>query len=117
MWDSFLAIFLKEFVHIRRDRATLMTAISIPIFQLILFGFIDQTVRDLPTVVVAQDRSTDSRLLMDELEASRTFKIIDVTSDPHEARTQIISGKARVGIVIPPDFHDRRPRGEEAKIL
>ena len=37
-WSSFVAVFQKEFVHIRRDRATLVIALTIPIFQLTLFG-------------------------------------------------------------------------------
>ena len=44
MWSSFVSIYRKEFLHIFRDRATLVMAFSIPVFQLILFGFIDQTV-------------------------------------------------------------------------
>ena len=51
MWDSFVAVFRKEFLHISRDRGLLVAASTIPIFQLILFGFIDQTVRNLATVV------------------------------------------------------------------
>src|SRR5262249_52696328 len=81
------------------------------------FGFIDQNVRDLPTVVVDQDHSVVSRLLEDQLRSSRTFKITHITPNPREAREEIIAGRARVGIVIPPDFHDKRTRGESAKIL
>jgi len=117
MWNSFVAILMKEFTHIVRDRGTLAISMMIPMFQFILFGFIDQTVRDLPTVVVDQDHSRESRLLMDELRATRTFKVTHVTPDPHAARNDITAGRARVGVVIPPDFHDRRARHEEAKIL
>ncbi len=117
MWSSFVAIFKKEFLHIFRDRGTLIAAFSIPIFQLILFGFIDQTVRNLPTVVVDQDRSPQSRELLDQLRATRTFEISEVTVNPREARSEIIAGRARVGIVIPPDFHDKRSRGQDVKIL
>ena len=56
IWSSFVAVMRKEFIHVRRDRATLMLALSIPLFQLILFGFLDQTVHHVPTVVVDQDR-------------------------------------------------------------
>ena len=49
IWTSFVAILSKEFVHITRDRATLVIALTIPLFQLILFGFIDQTVTNVPT--------------------------------------------------------------------
>ena len=117
IWTSFEAIFRKEIVHILRDRATLVIALAIPVFQLVLFGFIDQTVRDLPTVVVDQDQTMRSRELMDKLRATHTFDIKHVTPNPHEARADITAGKARVGIVIPPDYHDRRARGEGAKIL
>jgi ABC-2 type transport system permease protein len=115
--NSFVAIFTKEFVHMRRDRATLVIALAIPIFQLVLFGFIDQTVSNLPTVVVDQDGTHYSRELMDKLRATHTFEIRRITPDPHAAREDIISGRARVGVIIPPDFHEKRARGEEAKLL
>jgi ABC-2 type transport system permease protein len=117
MWSSFVSVFNKEFVHIFRDRATLMMALTMPLFQLILFGFIDQTVHNLPTVVVDQDRSTYSRELMDQLEASKTFKISRVTENPRAAREDITAGRARVGVVIPPDYHNKRTRGEPAQVL
>jgi len=117
MCASFYSIFRKEFLHIFRDRGTLVAAFSIPVFQLILFGFIDQTVRNLPTVVVDQDQSAESRELMDQLRATSTFKITHVTPNPKEARDDITAGRARVGVVIPPDYHDKRARGENAKLL
>jgi ABC-2 type transport system permease protein len=117
MWSSFVSVFQKEFVHIFRDRATLMMALMMPLFQLILFGFIDQTVHNLPTVVVDQDRSTYSRELMDQMEASKTFKISRITVNPKGARDDITAGRARVGVVIPPDYHNKRTNGEPAKVL
>ncbi len=117
MMNSFLAIFRKEFLHIFRDRGTLIAAFSIPVFQMILFGFIDQTVRDLPTVVVDQDNSVQSRELMDQMRASKTFQIVKVTPNPHQAREEIVAGRARIGVVIPPDFHDKRSRGKPASFL
>jgi ABC-2 type transport system permease protein len=117
-WNSFVAVMQKEFVHMRRDRATLIIALTIPLFQLVLFGFIDQTVSNVPTVVVDQDGTRASRELMDQLRATHTFKIAKVTTDPHAAREEITSGRVRVGVVIPPDFHDKRLRGSGgAKIL
>lgn len=115
--DSFVAIFRKEFIHIRRDRATLVIALMIPLFQLVLFGFIDQTVSNLPTSVVDQDGTHYARELIDKLRATHTFQISRVTPDPRAARDDITAGRARVGVVIPPDFHDKRARGESARIL
>ncbi|HEX5745477.1 MAG TPA: ABC transporter permease [Archangium sp.] len=120
IWDSFVAVMRKEFVHVRRDRATLMAALSIPLFQLILFGFLDQTVRHVPTVVVDQDRTSASRELVEQLEATETFRVVLVTSDPGEARERIVQGRAKVGVVLPPDFGAARTGaapGAHASIL
>lgn len=95
----------------------MVSALAIPIFQLVLFGFIDQTVRDVPTVVVDQDHTQYSRELMDQLRATKTFKIRSVTPDPRVARDDIIAGRVRVGIVIPPDYHDTRARNLPTKVL
>ncbi len=117
MWSSFLAIFQKEFVHLRRDRSTLGIALMVPLFQLVLFGFIDQNVKHLPTVVVDQDHSAASRELMDGLRATGTFDIVTLTTSAHRGREEIRSGRARVAIVIPPDYHDDRAHGRKARIL
>ena len=117
IWSSFIAIFRKELVHVQRDRGTLVIALVIPLFQLVLFGFIDQTVTNVPTVVVDQDQTAHSRELMDKLRATHTFKIVRVTADPRDARTEITAGRAKVGIVIPPDYHDKRVTSDGAKVL
>jgi len=116
-WSSFIAIFRKEFLHITRDRGTMMVALTIPIFQMVLFGFIDQTVRNVPTVVVDQDGTRESRELVDQLRATGTFAVTRITPNPRMAREEITAGRARVGVVIPPDYHEKRARGTGAKVL
>ena len=115
--SSFRAVFRKEILHIRRNRGVLVVTVMMPVMQLLLFGFIDQTVHDVATVVVDQDRTVHSRELMDRLRATKTFAITQVTADPDAAREAIIAGRANVGVVIPPDYHNRRTREQPAKIL
>ena len=117
MWNSFVAILRKEFKHIFRDRGTIAMFFMLPIMQLSLFGFLDQNVRDLPAVVVDQDQSVYSRELLDQMRATKTFSIAKVTNSPDEARDMIARGSARVGIVIPPSFHDQRSRNQNAQFL
>jgi ABC-2 type transport system permease protein len=117
VWSSFVAILLKEFKHIFRDRGTLIMFFTLPVMQLALFGFLDQNVKNLPTVVVDQDQTRESRELMDEIRASKTFQIAAVTNDPKQARALISQGTVRVGMIIPPDYHDRRARHENAQFL
>ena len=75
MMSSFRAVFRKEVLHIRRQRSVLFVTVMMPVMQMLLFGFIDQTVHDVPTVVVDQDHSVQSRELMDKLRATGTFEI------------------------------------------
>jgi ABC-2 type transport system permease protein len=83
----------------------------------VLFGFLDQTVHDLPTAIVDQDRSDASRLFASRLQATGTFKIVDITTDPQRARQAIRAGRVRVAVVIPRRFRDRRLRSPEAQVL
>ena len=43
MMSSFLAVFRKEVLHIRRNRGVLIVTVMMPVMQMLLFGFIDQT--------------------------------------------------------------------------
>ncbi|HEX4385894.1 MAG TPA: ABC transporter permease, partial [Myxococcales bacterium] len=117
MWHSFYAVFRKEFLHMLRDKGTVRLVLMIPLMQLCLFGFIDQTVHDVPTVVVDQDRSSDSRDFIDRLRASKTFRVDTITMSPEAAHDAIRRGSARVAVVIPPDFHRRKLRESDAQIL
>jgi ABC-2 type transport system permease protein len=116
-WNSFVAVMQKEFVHLRRDKGALFLVFFLPLVQLTLYGAIDQTVKDLPTVIVDHDRSRYSRELLDEMRATKTFKIALITSSADEARSAIAAGRVRVGVEIPPDFHERRAEGSGANIL
>ncbi|HEX7438862.1 MAG TPA: ABC transporter permease, partial [Caldimonas sp.] len=51
-----LAIFIKEFQQILRDRLTFAMAIGVPILQLVLFGYaINTDPKGLPTALVSYD--------------------------------------------------------------
>jgi ABC-2 type transport system permease protein len=117
LWRSFLAISMKEIVHARRDKFQLRQLIVMQTLQLILLGFIDTTVHDLPTVIVDLDRSAESRELAAKIKATGTFEVKYQTNSQGQARDLIREGRASVGVVIPPDYHLHRSRGEAASAL
>ncbi|HKW14056.1 MAG TPA: ABC transporter permease [Candidatus Krumholzibacteria bacterium] len=114
---GFLAVLRKEAIHMRRDRGTLRLALGIPLFQLILFGSIDTNIKHVPTVVFDQCRCPESRALLDELVATRTFEIKRVVNSHDELREAIVAGDAKVGLEIPPDYGRHRLQGTEATFL
>jgi ABC-2 type transport system permease protein len=95
----------KEFIQMRRDRLTFALMIGIPIIQLILFGYAIRTeVRNLPTVVLDESRSEQSRSLVSVMEQTQNFKIVGAALSRNEMRDWMESGRARAAIVIPPEF-------------
>jgi len=116
----FWAMLRKEFIQMRRDRLTLGMMIGIPTIQLILFGYAIQTeVRHLPTVVLDQSRSPESRRLVQAMLNTGNFDLAGTVADRVELAAVIGRGDARAGIVIPPDYeHDlKRGRVAQAQIV
>lgn len=95
----------KEFLQLRRDRLTFALMTALPAIQLVLFGYAIQTdVRRLPTVVVDESRTSESRALIQVLQNTDNFRIVRAVPDRTEARRWIERGAARVALVIPPEY-------------
>ena len=61
-WGRLLAVMLKEFIQLRRDRLTFAMMIGVPLMQLALFGYaINSDPKRLPTIVVAQENTVYAR--------------------------------------------------------
>src|SRR5918998_412439 len=96
----------KEFIQMRRDRLTLAMMVGIPAVQLALFGFAIRTeVRNLPTVVLDESRSAESRSLVSVMRNTGNFDMVAAVRDRREMSDWLASGDARAAVVIPPEFH------------
>jgi ABC-2 type transport system permease protein len=111
----FWAMLRKEFIQMRRDRLTLAMMVGVPSIQLMLFGYAIQTeVRHLPTVVLDESRSPESRRFIQAMVNTGNFDLAGSVND-REAMAAIIGrGDARAAIVIPPDFQRDIKRGHTA---
>ncbi|HUQ81045.1 MAG TPA: ABC transporter permease [Gemmatimonadaceae bacterium] len=110
----------KEFVQMRRDRFTLGMMIGLPGLQLLLFGFAIRTeVRHLPTVVLDESRTTESRALVDAVRNTGNFDIIGRAASRDEIRDRIERGEAKAAVIIPPDFEAdiKRHRTAQAQVI
>jgi ABC-2 type transport system permease protein len=95
----------KEFLQMRRDPFTLAMLLVIPAMFLLLFGFAIRTeVRHLPTVVLDESRTPESRRLVSVLEQTQNFRIVGVVAGRAAVRAAVERGTARAAIVVPPDF-------------
>jgi ABC-2 type transport system permease protein len=101
----------KEFLQLRRDRITFAMMTGLPAIQLLLFGYAIQTdVRRLPTVVVDESRTSESRALVQVLQNTDNFTVVASVPDRGVAKRWIERGAARVALVIPPEYQ-RNIRG------
>ncbi len=97
-----------------RDHWTLRMAFVIPILELVLFGLIDTNVRHVPTAVLDESRTRESRELVTRLVNTGYFDIRVLASSTEEMRRKIVAGDVSVGVAIPPDFARRRLNGQPA---
>ena len=100
-----------------RDKGTLRFALMVPAFQLVLFGLIDTNVRHVPTIVFDQSRTAESRQLVSEFVNTSLFDVLGYADSRAAMRERIVSGRASVGIEIPPDYARRRLGGRPADVL
>jgi ABC-2 type transport system permease protein len=111
-----LSIIRKEFIQIRRDIRTLMLIVVMPIMQLFLLGYAATTdVKNVSLAVLDQNRTPQSRQLLDAFKAADYFQIRYFVGSEEEYRSLIEEGLARAALVIPPDY-DRRLSAGTAQV-
>ena len=113
----FWPMFRKEFIQMRRDRLTLGIMIGIPVLQLLMFGFAIQTdVRHIPTVVLDESRTSQSRELIAAFVNTGNFRIVDHVDGRPALDRAIARGDAQAGIVVPYDYPKDLARGRTASV-
>ncbi|HTI50662.1 MAG TPA: ABC transporter permease [Planctomycetaceae bacterium] len=111
------AMLLKEFSHIRREPSTIFFMLVVPVLQTIIFGYaIETEIDNIPTVLHDLDGRKPARELIDAFRNTRTFAIVEHAYDDETFRRAISSGRAKVGVRIPPDYTERLIRGEQVQV-
>jgi ABC-2 type transport system permease protein len=117
-WSRFLAILIKEFRQIRRDRLTFAMMVAVPIVQLVLFGYaINTDPKHLPLAVVSADHSAFSRSLIAGMENSSYFRVTQQPRSEAEGNALLDEGVVQFLLVVPPDFSRKLLRGEKPALL
>ncbi|MFQ6014888.1 MAG: ABC transporter permease [Anaerolineae bacterium] len=112
-----LTIIHKEFLHIRRDPRSLGIMFLMPVVQMILLGYVATTnVEHLPTAVLDQDRTRQSRELIDAYRTSNYFDIVHYVGSEEALVRLLDSGQARAGVIIAVNYGVHLTRGEQAQV-
>jgi ABC-2 type transport system permease protein len=112
-----LSLVTKELIELRRDPRLFVIVIVAPLVQLTLLGYAATTdVRDVPLVVVDQDRSSESRALISRFEASQNFVIADSVESSGQIDQYLDSGRAWMALDIPARYGERLRNGTPVQV-
>ncbi len=116
--SRFLAIVVKEFIQMRRDRVTFAMMIGVPLIQLVLFGFaINSDPKHLPAAVLLADNGPYGRTLLHAVRNSSYFNFVRELSTEEEAHDVLARGEVQFVITIPQSFSRDMLRGTRPALL
>jgi len=104
----------KEALHIARDPRSLYLALGMPVVMLLLFGYgVSFDIDHIALAVVDQDRTEESRTLVDAFTAASEFSP-HAARDVEDAQTLLRRGKVLAALVIPKGYQQRLADGTRA---
>lgn len=117
MWQRIMSITIKEFIQLSRDRRSMAMVILIPIIQMSIFGYALSTdIKNVSMVVWDANNTVESREFISSYAETEFFSVDYYATDYDDITTRIESGKAKVAMVIPPEYDELLHRGESATI-
>src|SRR5690348_6358212 len=113
-----LAMILKEFIQMKRDRMTFAMMIGIPIIQLMLFGFaINSDPKHLPTAVLSYDNSDLTRSFIAAMQNTSYYRIERIAANREEIDRMLDRGEVLFAVTIPAGFTRALVRGDRPELL
>lgn len=97
---------LRELVAIRKSSAAFSTMVLAVLVYAAFYPqpYLNEAVREVPTVVVDQDNSNTSRELIRRIDAGEGARVTARAQDMPEARALFFAREVSAIVIIPPDF-------------
>lgn len=95
----------KEFLHVFRDRKTLLMLFGVPIAQIVLFGFaLTNEIKNSRIVVVDYSKDFATQQIITKIAAGNNFTIDRAPMSHNEIENAFKSGKIKLAVVFPLNF-------------
>ena len=108
---------MKEFRQLSRDPRMLRVILVMPIIQLLMFGYIASTdIKEIPTAVMDDDRSSQSRAYIQNIQNTGNFTIKYYANSEKEIAALLDSGRASIAVHIPKNFKKDILSGKQADV-
>ena len=103
--QRFWSIVKKEFIHIKRDKASFAIALVMPVMMMLLFGYaVNTELENIKTAVLDMSNTEESRDLTKSFENTKYFTISDKVHSIEEIQEKMDKGQIHAAIVIPSDY-------------
>lgn len=103
---QFLNFVRKEFLHVMRDKKTLLILFGMPVAQILIFGFsLTNEVKNSKVIVFDQAKDPASQGLISKIEASRYFEVERAVMEQQEMEAAFREGKIKMAVVFPAGFN------------
>ena len=97
----------KEFLHVFRDRKTLLMLFGLPIVQIILFGFaLTNEIKNSKIVICDYAKDNASQQIIGKLLSSRQFEIQNTLLSHAQIEEAFKDGKIKMAVVFPANFNN-----------
>ncbi len=114
---ALLNIIRKEFVQLSRDLRSVIIIIVIPLFLLIVFGYgVTTDIKNVNLVVCDLNKTQFSNEFIQKFTSSGFFKLVDEVDNLDRVDKFLVSGKAKVGIILPVNFSNELGSGKSVKV-
>lgn len=115
--SSFLSFVHKEFLHILRDRRTMLILLVMPVILIILFGYAVTTeVRNSRLAILDESRDEVTTDIREQLAANRYFTLVADLRDDACIDSVFLTGKADLVVVLDKHFSASMQHGGDAAI-
>lgn len=114
---QFLTFVKKEFLHVLRDKKTLLILFGMPVVQILIFGFaLTNEVKNSKIVVVDYAKDIASQKIIAKIEASRYFEITKSLAGSAALEAAFKTGDIKIAIVFPEGFNNQLMHENKAQI-
>ena len=111
-------IWKREFGTTFRDQGVLIFFVLVPLVYPLIYAFIytNETIHEVPTVVVDDSRSSLSREYLRKVDSSPEVSLVSYCADMEEAKLMLKDRRAYGLIYIPSTFSDDIVRGKQTQV-
>lgn len=118
-WGAILMAFIhKEFLHVFRDKRTLLIMFGLPIAQLLIFGYaLTNEVKNARLLIVNPSSDVANEQLIQKIDASSYFTVTHVEKNSQNLEKYFKNGEAQSALIFPENFLSSTVEPSEIQII